>query len=56
LNKLTGNPISTLKILLSYYRRIRTLSEYVAKGKANFPDSGDSDLTKLNDDDLQKLN
>jgi hypothetical protein len=48
LNELTGNPVSTLKILLSYYRRVRTLAEYVAKGKAKFPSNNDDDLSRLN--------
>ena len=37
LNELTSNPLATMKILLSYYRRIRTLAEYEQKGKAHFP-------------------
>jgi hypothetical protein len=47
LNELTGNPVSRLKILLSYYRRIRTLGEYVVKGKANFPADDNEDSRKL---------
>ena len=47
-NELTGNPVATLKILLSYYRRVRTLAEYVVKGKANFPANDDDDLPRLN--------
>jgi hypothetical protein len=31
----TGNPLISLKILLSVYRRIRTLAEYQNKSKAN---------------------
>jgi hypothetical protein len=42
LNQRTGNPLPTLKILLSYYRRIRTLSKYVVKGKADFPTDNES--------------
>jgi hypothetical protein len=38
LNTLTGNPLATTKILLSYYRRVRTLADYAKKGKAAFPD------------------
>jgi len=38
LNELTSNPLATMKILLSYYRRIRTLAEYEQKGKAQFPE------------------
>lgn len=37
LNELTGNPLATTKILLSYFRRIRTLASYVAEDKAEFP-------------------
>jgi hypothetical protein len=48
LNKQTGNPVASLKILLSYYRRIKILAEYVIKGKANFPTNGDDDLPRLN--------
>jgi hypothetical protein len=35
LNMLTQNPLGTLKILLSLYRRLRTLSKYESKGKAD---------------------
>jgi hypothetical protein len=38
LNKLTESPLATLKILLSYYRRVRTLAEYAKEGKAVFPE------------------
>jgi hypothetical protein len=31
----TGHPFITLKILLSYYRRLRKLAEYQSKGKAD---------------------
>jgi hypothetical protein len=34
INQLTGNPLSTLKIILSFYRRIRTLADYERNGKA----------------------
>lgn len=33
INQKTGSPLKTLKILLSLYRRIRTLAEYQNKGK-----------------------
>lgn len=36
MHETTGNPYLTLKILLSVYRRVRTLAEYVNKGKAGF--------------------
>jgi hypothetical protein len=36
INKLTGNPLATLKILLSFYRRIRTLAGYEEEKKAKF--------------------
>lgn len=36
INKLTGSPLATLKILLSFYRRIRVLAGYEKKGKAKF--------------------
>ena len=35
LNMLTQNPLGTLKILLSLYRRLRTLARYESKGKAD---------------------
>ena len=35
LNMLTKNPLGTLKILLSLYRRLRTLAKYESKGKAD---------------------
>lgn len=35
LHYLTQNPLATLKILLSLYRRVRTLAKYESKGKAN---------------------
>jgi hypothetical protein len=38
----TGNSLATLKILLSYYRRVRVLGEYVIKGKAEFPTQDES--------------
>jgi hypothetical protein len=41
LNKLTNNPLASLKILMSYYRRIRTLVEFVKDGKATFPEGED---------------
>jgi hypothetical protein len=37
LNELTDNPLAAMKILMSYYRRIRTLADYERKGKADFP-------------------
>jgi hypothetical protein len=37
LDELTGNRLATLKILLSFYRRLRTLAEFQAEGKLNFP-------------------
>ncbi|HWD28009.1 MAG TPA: hypothetical protein VG387_12640, partial [Rhizomicrobium sp.] len=36
INSRTGHSYRTLKILLSLYRRIRTLAEYQNKGKADF--------------------
>ena len=38
LNELTENPLARMKILLSYYRRIRTLADFEQKGKADFPE------------------
>jgi len=35
LTERTGHPFITLKILLSYYRRLRKLAEYQSKGKAD---------------------
>ncbi len=37
LNSLTGNPVATLKILMSYYRRVRTLAEFQTGGKLSLP-------------------
>jgi hypothetical protein len=39
LNKLTGNPYLTVKILLSAFRRARTLADYENKGKAHFTEA-----------------
>ena len=36
LNKVTRNPLTSLKILLSFYRRIRSLANYTTKGKTKF--------------------
>ena len=36
INELTGNSLATLKILLSFYRRIRTLAGYEKDEKAKF--------------------
>jgi uncharacterized protein DUF6575 len=36
INSLTGNPLTTLKILLAVYRRIRVLAEYHVQGKADY--------------------
>ena len=44
INRLTDSPYLTLKILLSVYRRVRTLSEYEYKGKAHFTDGQLSQL------------
>lgn len=41
INERTGNPYISLKILLSLYRRVRTLAEYERKGKATFPGQRD---------------
>lgn len=35
LDRLTNNPLGTLKILLSIYRRLRALNKYEKRGKAN---------------------
>ncbi|MDI6729654.1 MAG: hypothetical protein QMD44_12130 [Thermodesulfovibrionales bacterium] len=35
INARTGNPYITLKILLSFYRRLRTLADYQKRGKTN---------------------
>ncbi len=37
LNARTGNPLESLKILMSYYRRVRGLADYAKHGKAVFP-------------------
>ena len=37
LNERTGNPLVTLKILMSIYRRLRTLAKYQRMGKAYLP-------------------
>jgi hypothetical protein len=39
LNKLTGDPYLTTKILLSVYRRVRTLCDYENKGKAHLTEN-----------------
>lgn len=36
IQKLTKNPLATLKILLSFYRKIKNLTEFNNKGKAKF--------------------
>lgn len=36
LHKLTGNPLASLKILLSFYRKIKILAKYETSGKAKF--------------------
>jgi hypothetical protein len=41
LNERTGHPVATLKMLLSYFRRVRKLAEYATTGKAEFPDEQD---------------
>ena len=38
LNRKTGHPYKTLKILLSVFRRVRTLADYQIRGKVDFPD------------------
>lgn len=43
LHERTGHPLATLKMLLSYYRRVRTLAGYVTAGKASFPTSDDGE-------------
>jgi hypothetical protein len=40
LNMLTNDPLTSLKILMSYYRRDRKLVEYEEEGKAHFPPGG----------------
>lgn len=37
LNMLTGHPLASLKILMSYYRRDRKLVKFEEEGKAHFP-------------------
>ncbi|MBU0482865.1 MAG: hypothetical protein KKG47_17370 [Proteobacteria bacterium] len=36
LNKVTNNPVTSFKIILSFYRRIRILAKYTSKGKTKF--------------------
>lgn len=36
IHKLTKNPLATLKILLSFYRKVKVLAEYDIKGKAKY--------------------
>ena len=36
LHKVTRDPLKSLKILLSFYRRIRDLADYTNKGKTKF--------------------
>ncbi len=40
LDRATSNPLTTLRILLSYYRRNKTLSEYETEGKIDFLEGG----------------
>jgi hypothetical protein len=48
LDEKTGNRLISLKILLSFYRRLKVLADYQLNGKADFSDSrdrsGDGDL------------
>jgi hypothetical protein len=44
LDERTGRPLVSLKILLSVYRRVRTLAEYKAKGKALLPENKQQQL------------
>jgi hypothetical protein len=39
INDRTGNPYTTLKILMAVYRRVRQLAQYERQGKAVFPDT-----------------
>lgn len=36
INARTGHPYRSLKILMSLYRRVKTLTDYIGKGKADF--------------------
>ena len=46
LDEKTGNKLISLKILLSFYRRLKVLADYQLNGKADFDRdrSGDGDL------------
>ena len=37
LHERTGHPLTTLKVLLSYYRRLSDLADFQEEGMANFP-------------------
>ena len=52
IDKLTGHPYLTLKILLTVFRRIRTLCEYERQGKAHLTDE---ELSLLNRPKLKRL-
>jgi len=41
LHERTGHPVATLKMLLSYYRRVQKLAGYASTGKVEFPDERD---------------
>ena len=47
LNKRTGHPYITLKILLSLYRRVKTLVDYREEGKAIMPSSNEGAPNRL---------
>jgi hypothetical protein len=51
LHRRTGNPVASLRILLSFYRRVRSLSSFVKSGKANILESG----PRLDDNSKQGL-
>jgi hypothetical protein len=44
LDERTGRPLVSLKILLSVFRRVRTLAEYKTKGKALLPENKQQQL------------
>ncbi len=51
LQRRTNNPLASLRILLSFYRRIRTLSGFVNSGKVNLLSSGPGTAANDSGDD-----
>ena len=41
LDRATGSPLRTMKVLMAYYRRLKVLMDFVEKGMVYFPDDSD---------------